>query len=344
MFRKLFCYLPVLSSLLLNTAVTATTWVACPGGSTDSRCQFRGNQAIQHAVDAAGDGDFVLIKAGSYSPDVFQDTPYNNDTERLVIRGYITIANKRISITGEKGVILDGSRGPASSAIVVTNASVDISKLIIRNFRAASAEDDLYDGHGIFLINSQAKIREVVIDGIAKMGLSIRQNSIADVINLQVINSHLGIWIREKSRLHLRNSLVGNIDGAGIAAYSASSSLISNSVFFACRDDGIYSSEDAKIAVTNSVILNSKPHGIAADGNSRIEVDYSVVYGNDKNYQAVSANSRVETDRNIFVIDPKLDNRYLPLPGSPVIDKGHPDIRDPDGSRSDIGLYQHFDI
>lgn len=259
----------------------AATLVVCPSAATDPTCQYIGNLAMQDAVDAASNGDTILIKAGIYGPQAFRDVPY--ERENAVVRGYIVVENKQLNFTGEAGTILDGSTGKESTAFVVNGGIVTFSNLVIRNFNAVSTDDDIYDGHGIFIINSHVTVQDTTIENFGKMGFSVREGSTVEASNVKIVDGHVGIWIEEFAKLGIENAVIRNNDSAGIAAYAGSRTRVHRSILEGNQDDGIYTEGDAIVDVTDTVIMRNKPYGINATENSRVSTANSILYANEEN-------------------------------------------------------------
>lgn len=177
--------------LCVPLGVLAKTLVVCPAAG--SGCDFSGNTGIQAAVDAAQSGDIVKLQAGVYRPEKFRDIPY----KQYVIRGFVTVERKRIELIGESGTVLDGTSGSPVSALVVRDADISIRNLTIRNFRAGEKEDDLYEGHGIFVIDSRADLRNVDIERYEKMALTGRGSALLTASDLRIHDGHVAIWLEE---------------------------------------------------------------------------------------------------------------------------------------------------
>lgn len=257
-------------------AAAARTWTVCPAEPRSSGCDFRGDLAIQAAVDRAGSGDEIRIRAGRYAPAAYRDVRF----EEITVRAYVLIADKSLSILGEYGAILDGSTKLPTTAIAVHRANVDIRNLEIAGFRYDVEEDDTYEGHGIFVIDGAARIDNMTIRNFQKMGLTGRGRSLLDVSNLQVLDGHVGIWLRESSYLRLRDSIIRGNDSSAIAAYVNSVAHILDCVFDGNQDDGLYSDHRATLYVTGSRVVRNKPIGLNAVGQSRIWVSQSMLSDN----------------------------------------------------------------
>jgi hypothetical protein len=306
----------------------AKTLVVCP--TAGSGCDFSGKLGIQAAVDAAVDGDVVKLKAGVYTPDKFRDVPY----KQYVIRGFVAVERKRIELIGEPGAVIDGASGPPVSALVVRDADIAIRNLTVRNFRAGEKEDDLYEGHGIFIIDSRADLRNVTIERYEKMGLTGRGSTLLTADELSIVDGHVAIWLEETAHLRLCNTLVRNNDSAGVAAYVNASATIYNSVFDGNQDDGLYAAGDASILATNSLLLRNKPFGVRVIDNARATVMHSVLFANDERVSTPKDTQNVKFGAGVLFDDPKVDATYQVA--KPV--EGDPDVRAVDGGKSRIGL------
>ena len=151
------------------------------------------------------------------------------------------------------------------------------------------------------------------------------------------------------------NQVYNNLgDGIVInnSQYVRNNTVVGNTQIGIRVDDYGYANE-----FRNNVIYNNGYEGLTIDGNVN-----TTSFGNncinnigslDNNdipsyglLVTVNANGdSVDTWLNLF-IDPMLTNiengNFTPLEGSPLIDAGHPDYLDPDGSISDIGAI-YFD-
>lgn len=265
----------VLAALVAGSAC-AKTWVVCPAGSRARNCHFRGDKAIPEAVERATSGDTIRIRAGRYSPVVSRDVPYKD----TIVRAYVLIEGKDLTLAGEAGAALDGSTGLAATAIAVHRARVTIHDLEITGFRYAVEEDDIYDGHGIYVIDGQTRIDNVVIGRFQKMALTGRGDSLLDVSKLQVLDGHVGIWLHETAYLRLRESVVRGNDMSAIAAYDDSAAHISGSVLEGNRNDGLFAQHRATLFIAGSQILRNQRAGASASGESRILIADSALQGN----------------------------------------------------------------
>ena len=271
------------SAALAASRSPSRSFVVCPSIATRGvRCDFSGDGGIQAAVDRASNGDTIVVKAGRYAPASYRDVPF----KELTIRGYIVIDGKTLSIVGESGTVLDGSTQRPATAIVIRNADVTLRNLEITGFRYDVEEDNIYDGHGVFAIDSTLRIDNVTIRKFQKMGVTGAGSSILDVSHLQVLDGHVAIWLRETAYLRLTDSVIRGNDSAAIAAYNNSVAHTASSTFEGNCDDGLYTEDQAVIFATGAKILRNKPIGAHATGASRIWIGDSTFSGNEKNIGA----------------------------------------------------------
>lgn len=299
--------------LFAGTACPAlgATLVACPAAAKG--CTFAGDGAIQAAIDRAVDGDTVLVRAGVYTPRAYRDLPY----KEIIVRAFIAVDGKRLTIAGEKGAILDGSAGLPTTAIGLRNADVTISGLDITGFRFDIEEDDIYEGHGIFAVDSRARISGVTIRRYQKMGLTGRGATILDVRDLQVLDGHIATWLYEGAYLRLDGAVFRNNDSSAVAAYNDSTAHLTRIAVDQSADDGLYAEDDAAISVSDSLILGSKPIALNATGKSRIVGRNLALHGN-----AADTSATGVMLEGVIAGDPRVDANYRPLPGSPIAGKG----------------------
>ena len=329
----------ILAGLLLACAtvlagVPANTWVVCSDNGDPTDCDLRGFSGIQQAVNKAQAHDKILLKSGVYSPVSQLDVKYGD----LTIRGAVLIEGKSIYLSAEPGAILDGGKGATVCALLIKNSNVKISNLEIQNFRAELEEDDIYDGHGIVAIDSEIQVNGVVLQRIKKMSVSLFGNSSASLVSVQILDGHIGIWMNDETRIQVSNSIFKNNDSAAVAAYGQSSGSIVNSIVEGNLDDGIYAAEAAELDLRNSILIANKPYAVRAVDSGSITLDYSILYKNEAPFYGGKNDSHLNVGEHVYHADPELDARYLPR-GSFTANKGDPEVRNRDGSVSDIGLF-----
>lgn len=313
-------------ALVVGASASAETIQVCPDGSQAQGCDFSGNDAIQAAVDRAEDGDVIQLAPGRYVPSSYRDVPF----EDIAARGYVVIREKRLTIEGSDGTLLDGKDGIPAIAFVLENADVTFRNLEISDFRWGEEEDDIYDGHGIFAIDSRVRASDIVMRGIVKMALTGRGRTLIDASALRLLDGHLGIWLEEASHAHVRDSVIAGGDSAGIGTYDDSTLHLFNSVVVNNTDDGVYAADSSTILVVRSIIASNEPYGINAEKNGRVTVRESAMHANAAPANATLAPGQLVIGDDVLQVDPMLDAQWLPKPGSP--------LRAQDRSGQPIGL------
>jgi hypothetical protein len=326
--------LAAMAMALPAPAAAPKTWIVCPAGATAKDCAFKGNQAIQAAVDRATDGDTVRIRAGTYAIEKPRDVKF----EDYVIRAYVVVDGKALHLVGEQGAVIDGKDGPASTAMLIKGSDVTLRNLSFRNLHVASDEDDIYDGHGVFIMNSTAAVSGLALDHFEKMGLSARGTSNVTATDLRIVGGHVGIWVRETAQLRLCNSVIRGNHGVGVGGAAHASIQVYNSVMQANELDGVYLKEDASALVTNSIISGNKPGGVSAKNNAQAWVSHSVLFANEKGATSATDAGIVKLGPGISEVDPQLtwDFRLTPAVASRVA--ANPDVLDRAGARAPVGL------
>lgn len=289
----------VFLSPLCSSAEPAAEQTITVCATPSTSCDYIGPAALQLAIDAADSGTTLILRKGVYHPRETRDTHYQD----ITVRSVITIEGKDLSLIGEPGVVIEGSANNPATAFVVRDARVSIKNLAISGFAAAAKEDDIYDGHGIFVIDGQARLENISITGLPKMALSIRGESQVESEVLTVSDGHIGVWIEETAHIRLKNGYFSGNDSAAIAAYQESRVTVESGVFESNGDDGVYAAGKARIDVQNSAFINNRPYAARADDSARITIDTSYLRDNDIN--AASPEATVVLGQAMLTGDPR---------------------------------------
>jgi hypothetical protein len=252
-------------------------------------CDFAGGAGIQAAVDAAADGDTVLLREGHYSASGWREVPY----KEVTVRGFVVLDGKHLTLEGEPGAVLDGTTGVPTTAIVVRGGVVTIRRLSITGFRYDVQEDDFYEGHGLFVIDGQLRAEDLAISRFQKMGLVGRGASTLLAERLEIVDGHVGVWLHETAYLSLVDSVVSRNDSSAIAAYDESAAHVVNSTFERNLDDGLFAEHRATVYAFRSRILGNSPYGARAVGDSTIWLIDSVLEENGRDTNGSRGRARV---------------------------------------------------
>lgn len=196
------------------------------------------------------------------------------------MRGYVLIDGKNISIHGSDGAILDGEDGERASAVVVSNGTVALENLIVRGFTPESPDDDIYDGHGVFLIDANARLSNMKFERLPKMAVSLRGSSMLTLENSELVDGHVGIWAEETAKAVVVDCLFKKNDSAGIAAYASSTVSVTGSIFEENLDDGVYAAESAEISIADSTFVRNSPYAVRSVEDAVIRIMSSRFHDN----------------------------------------------------------------
>lgn len=274
MSRPTSCLRPAVALVcgLLAAEGWAATLTVCP--EPDDGCRYLGADGLQQAVDDAANGDHLLLRSGRYRGTRVHDVRFGE----LVIRGRVLVQDKTLTIAGEPGTELDLGVGQPASAIVVHRGVLTLAGVTVRDARPAEAEDNVYDGHGVFVVDGRATLTDVTFRGIGKMALSIRGDSAVQATGLRLLDGHVGVWIEEAASLTLSDCRMAGNDSAAVAAYVDARVTVSGCVLEANQDDGLYAAGRAVIEAADSLFLRNSPFALRAVEEARITVTGSTFY------------------------------------------------------------------
>jgi predicted outer membrane repeat protein len=279
------------SVLLLSSCVSATVLRVPSEYAT-----------IQAGIDAAAEGDTVLVARGTYTGPGNRNIDFGG-------KAILVVSQNGPAMTtidcggGGRGFGFHNGEGPSSI----------VQGFTIRNGSA-------YNGGGIYCLSSSPTIKA----------------------NRIIANSALwdggGMYCLWSSPMIEGNTIAGNSaadNGGGIYCQSCAPPIEATTLFgnAAASGGGICCGDYSSPSVTNSVLWGDSAGGsqeifVAATGT--IEISYSDVES------GWPGEGNIDADP-IFVWAEKGDCRLLW--GSPCIDAGDPGLVDPDGTRRDMGAH-----
>ncbi|MCS7197986.1 MAG: right-handed parallel beta-helix repeat-containing protein [Candidatus Bipolaricaulota bacterium] len=260
------------------------TWTVCPQG-----CDF---PRIQEAIDAAVDGDTILIKAsGIYrenltitksltiAPDRAFAFPVVLQPAGAFIGPVITVKGERaIRVTFESLIVQGVGLEQISAITILGQANVSLNDieigpslyfgLIVYDQAQVMVKNSRFSGNGASAI---------IISGSAQ---AVLEDSIV------FANGVTGINISEKGQLRVTRSAIfrTKLDligpGISIAAGDQSKVVIEGSLIYDNNLDGVLASESSTVEIINSVIANNGRSGVLLINNPTVIVKESIIHSN----------------------------------------------------------------
>ena len=333
---------------------------------------------IQAGINAAVDGDTVLVASGVYYEAV-------------------DFLSKKIVLLSESGAI-STVIDPDSECASVTIDSVDVAGAVIEGFTITNSFDDFYPGvelHGIYCYKAFLEIRNNIITDIGYWfsatgagiyafdsypviednliaynecayygaGIHIWHCDSSIVRNNTIAENYLasgwgfaygaGIAVNESKALIEKNLIRNNetdspewSEGGGICLYGDSKAEIINNTLYQNLGIGIniIYSDSCQIKLRNNIIAENIGGGglrVAYSGYVNLDTDYNDMWDNDpENYVNCEPGDHDIAADPLFV-NPLFGDYNLSY-NSPCIDAGDPNSPlDPDNTIADMGAYYY---
>jgi hypothetical protein len=314
---------------------------------------------IQAGIDAAVDGDTVLVADGTYTGDGNRDIDFGgkaivvmseNGAESCIIdcegnvhnitRGFYFHSGEDAASILQGFTIMNGWQGAYGAGIYCKNASPTIRENIILNNEVGHNSFFGWGG-GIYCLDASPIIEHNIIKG-----------------NWALVYGG-GISCYSSNSMILNNTIYENIStayGGGIYSGESNLTITGNTIVANAtgthgtnKGGGIFCEESSNLLITNSILWDNwseegeEIYISDASGNpSTVSIGYSDVSGGQDNVVVepgctLNWGDGMIDDDPQFVLPNKRDYRLLW--DSPCIDSGHPDSLDADGTRSDMGAH-----
>lgn len=252
------------------------TWTVCPRG-----CDF---PRIQEAINAAADGDTILIKAsGIYYENLtitksLTIAPYQSSVfpvilqpEGAFIGPVITVKEERAIRVKLEGLIVQGWATDQVFAVEIAGQA----NVVLTNVEVGPS---IYFG---LIVDDQAQvaIKDSRFHGNSS-GLSISGSAQVAVENsVFFANRTQGIHIYQKGQLRLIGSILFETK-LGIYASDMSKVVIESSLIYGNSLDGVLASESSTVEIINSVIAGNGRSGVLLINNPTVIVKESIIHSN----------------------------------------------------------------
>ena len=304
-------------------ATGGSTLTVCP--TSGAGCDYVGGDGIQQAVDAAEAGSStnktrILIEAGNYTRENYTEYIDSNNRKR---KCFVNTKEKFLIFEGEGEVILDGEHSANMSGFCAKGGEIEVKNLKIVGFKKDPDECFTND-------TTQACSRG--------SGIVLELTAKATIQNNQISGNQVsgGIILVNSSQAKIINNTLYKNKVAGINIYQCGDSNPS----VEARNNIITHTEKNTDGTFGFGIGGSCLHDSGKLGNDTFA--YNLIWGNEGDNTKCGTNELCEFTGRVNA-DPKFVNPeggdFHLQAGSPAIDSGDPDIKDPDGSRSDMGVY-----
>jgi len=317
--RLLPLFFATITILMFSTRRSvAATLEVCPsgGGCTYEYSGGGAVNAIQTAIDAAGDGDTVYIDNGTYaSPEID-----------------MTSAHIGITIEGESvsGVILDESYFRIGSAANGASANITVKNLTIR--------DSYNVNNGIeIVISTGVVLRNLSITGSGGEGVKISGNATVDIYNVVFSGgSSTGLRLNgSAAEVDVYNCNFSTNTYQGVLVEDMGILNFINNRVTANGTVGVQVNQGITIDFTNNNIYDNTTYGMNVSSVTSLTNDYNNVYSNTSG----DYTGDITAGSHSLSIDPDIAAGGILNCTSLLIHAGDPSILDVDTTCSDIGLY-----
>ncbi|MDF0675619.1 MAG: pectinesterase family protein [Nitrospira sp.] len=235
--------------------------------------------SIQEAVDSAGKGDTVLIKAGTYAQDL---TVHSKEKVKIVGAGV-----DKVVLLGQDELVgvLHVGKWPYGAT------DIEISGLTIKEHGGHAL--GIFNGNRITLRQVHVKgmvfgqqvedvrIEDCVIGGSETTGVHFSDSQVLLIGNLIHDNDH-GVNVTGKSSVRLeRNVITGNLFEAVVIGDQAKAVLVSNTLV---KNGGGAAFLGLSTIEASGNILSLNKVGFLIAASSQTKISYNALFNNEVNY------------------------------------------------------------
>jgi hypothetical protein len=368
--KKLILGLMLGVALVCGISFADTHYVSPYGSDTYPYTSWEtAADSIQKGIDAASSGDTVRVGAGTYYEGVVLK-PYitllGAGMDSCIIHGIVPGTPPCVVKGGDSSIIegfhmLGFGHDSEDPGGIFSTLGYNLKK--ISNNRATNCYCGVFIYRNTVVSNNVLGDNRVgIITGLAGDGLIINNTIthnelginlffgsgyriVKNIISYTGSDNPIGDYIMDS--IVIENNLItgrtGEFTNSGIHLSNGGSSkarIVNNTISFEHKYRGI-SVDNISAEIKNNIVANSLSGLQATEPTCYVTAYYNDLWNNIDNYYILN-DATIDTSLggNIYQ-DPMFvgDGDYHLQYGSPCIDAGDPNIKDPDSSRSDMGCY-----
>jgi hypothetical protein len=335
--------------------------------------------SIQKCINICENGDTIYVANGIYKDSIYvnkflvligssMDSTIISSQglyPRQVVRFFYGGEMRNFRIIGmrkldfyQQGIVISGNVvlkdcliENVAWGLIIGGSASKIQNCIFKDFEQKAIFDESITGTQLTLYKDNIMIATKVFRGtfIVDFGFLGNQTFVGNILMAEKnVDVPRGVKFSTEG-IVVYNNLVFNAGYTGIQSnpMGGTQKIINNLVLNTWRANGssISTNNGSLTVLKNNILMRSK-NGIERINTPTVRSDYNLFY---ECINIISGQQQLIGDGNLINYDPMFVNdTVVTLSGtwdfhlqaySPAIDKGDPTILDPDGSRSDIGMY-----
>jgi hypothetical protein len=323
-------------------------YVSTNGADSNDGSQTSQFATIQAGIDAAVDGDTVLVQPGTYVENI-------NFNGKNIVLGSLFLTTQDTSYIAQ--TIIDGNGLP--NVVQFTTGETNAAQLTGFTIQGGYYDggNSAFNGAGILIDQASPHINHCVIkDNTISWyggGICVWRPCSPVLDNLTIIGNTAsyhggGIAVLDGATPQISNSLIANnttyggwgggvyVGGTGAAVTISNSTIVNNIVTNGYSNHwggGIAIANQTTVSLVNSIVCGNTPNQIDDEFGQTHDVAYSSIEG------GYTGTGNIHSDP-LFVN--RTASNYHILANSLCVNSGHPDSTDSDGTIADMGALPYI--